>query len=132
MSFWAGVVRAVHLLVVLIVIISPFYAEQLSLTTYVIMVPFLVLHWLSNNNVCVLTLMERKLRKTAGQELNGDDNELFLGSIISPVYDVHNIFPDLSKTIYIGTLLLWLLAVSRLGNLYMTKGFEAMLMPVID
>lgn len=130
MSFWAGVVRAIHLFFVLVVVISPFYAEQLSLTTYVVLLPFVVLHWVSADNTCILTAMERKLRLNAGEECSSDD-DLFIGSLISPVYDVHKHLPQLSDLIYIGTLLLWLFAAFRLRELYLTNGIGALLTPAM-
>jgi hypothetical protein len=128
MSFWAGVVRAIHLIVVLVIIISPFYAEQLSLTSYVILLPFIVIHWITSNNICILTLIEQKLRKRAGEPVCNDD-DLFIGSIITPVYDVHNRLPSLSKLIYIGTGLLWLIALIRLQHLYSVKGIAPLFQP---
>jgi len=126
MSLWVNIVRAIHLVIVLGMVIAPFYSERMNLALYVIIVPMIVLHWVTSDNTCVLTLIEKRLRQEAGEKCDSD-SDLFIGSLVSPVYDVHKSLPKFSDMIYILTLLLWLYAVFRLTRLYQGGGLVAII-----
>lgn len=81
---WAICVKIIHTLFVAFVLLAPFSNIELLLTYHFIIVPFLWMHWLTNNDVCALTLIESKLR---GIE---DTSDTFIGSIINPIYKIQN------------------------------------------
>lgn len=76
------VVKAIHLLFVLFVILTPFFGNEILLTYHMVLVPFVMLHWLTNNDTCALTLFESKLTGL-------DENDTFTGRIIKPIYNAH-------------------------------------------
>ena len=98
---WALFVKIIHLLFVLYVIIAPFSGKCEVITMHAIIVPFLFLHWLTNNDTCALTEIEKFLCN------KNDNEETFIGSIVSPVYKVD------SNDIKILTLLLWVFSLSQ-------------------
>jgi hypothetical protein len=140
--FWAGAVRIIHIAVILAVLLGPFYATGVNLTLYAIMIPFIVLHWYTNSNVCALTTLERYLRRSKVQS-SGDaiasvppDEEAqeaiecFTCDLIEPVYDVHKGMPGFSSNgIYMITLILWLIAAFKIRNSYQSGGIMALLEP---
>ena len=64
------------------------------------MVFSIMFHWITNNDSCMLTLLESKLR-------NKKSNETFMGRLISPVYKVS------SFQIRLATLALFLFALYK-------------------
>lgn len=72
-------ISILHVLFVLWMLLTPFFGGLDQLLLYCIIVPFLVAHWLLNNDQCALTLLEQWLR---GVELH----ESFIHKIVSPVY----------------------------------------------
>jgi len=76
-----------------------------------------MLHWLLNNNICALTLMEQKLReKINGRPVNKD--ECFTAKIIEPIYDFKNNYKERAKFIYGITTGLWVLSIYKLIKKY--------------
>jgi hypothetical protein len=103
---WPNFVRFVHGIFVLFILLAPFSNVELLLTYHFIIVPFLWMHWYTNNDVCALTLIESKLR---GIE---NTSETYLGSIINPIYQIQN------KDMYIITGILFLITTYNLHYTY--------------
>lgn len=95
------IIFIIHLLVVVSVVTIPFFGTQYWLQQYTIFVPFMVLHWVMNNDKCLLTLLESQIRGTS-------ENETFFGRIFKPIYNVKD------KDIYIVTFILFCCALLRL------------------
>jgi hypothetical protein len=106
-------ISVIHLFVVLFVVLTPFFGNNYVLLIHAIMIPFIILHWIANDNSCILTTIEMQLRKQLyGNEINKSD--CLTCNIISPIYDVTNNYEEYSLIIYVVTLLLWATAVSKL------------------
>lgn len=56
-------ITVLHLIIVLFIIITPFTNSNYLLLLYVITVPFIILHWVMNNNTCSLTVAEKYIRQ---------------------------------------------------------------------
>ena len=52
-----------HVLLVCFVVISPFISSNYILFMHSFVVPFIMMHWIMNNDTCALTIMEKKLRQ---------------------------------------------------------------------
>ena len=76
------VVKAIHALVVAWAVIAPFSKWKHLRLTYVIFAPFLMLHWLLNNDTCALTTIECALRGL------DDCSDSFVHKIVSPIYKI--------------------------------------------
>jgi hypothetical protein len=95
-------ITVLHLIIVLFIIITPFLNSNYLLTLHVITVPFIIFHWIINNNTCSLTVAEKLIRKkTYGDILN--DNDCFTYNLIAPIYDFNKNYEDFSKFIYFFT-----------------------------
>jgi hypothetical protein len=128
-SVWADIVKAVHAALVIYIVGAPFICSNFMLTFYVVVVPFIVVHWITNNNKCILTVMEKKLREANGDKCDSHE-DTFLGKLITPVYDVHkHSSKAVSKAIYVGTFLLWGFACYRLLKTYQHEGYVALFLP---
>ena len=107
-------INIIHLMVILIILIVPFSGSNYYLFSYIILVPFIILHWVLNNNSCCLTLMEQRIReRITGEPIN--THETYMHKLIGPIYDFKKDNNDLSFYIYTASIILWL---SACGGLY--------------
>ena len=82
MNISANIISLLHILVVLFVINVPLVVDNpFFLMYYCFIVFFIMLHWHYNNDTCILTVIESKLR---GKK----DNDTYFGKLIKPIYSV--------------------------------------------
>lgn len=105
----ANIIRVLHFLLVVFIIGTPFFGEPHLMTYHFIIVPFIVLHWITNQSVCALTEMEKMVRGT------DCDEETFFGQLVGPVYKFKT---QREENLFVWTLMgtLWLMTVFRLQN----------------
>jgi len=82
-------------------------------------VPLLILHWICNNNICALTLIEKKIRRDIYKEK--DDENCFTCKLIEPIYDFKKNYKEYTIALYIITISLWLISSGKLYYKYSTK-----------
>ena len=73
-----------------------------------------MLHWITNDNKCVLTVIEKHYKEKIYNK-KFDDDEIFFYKLISPIYDFNKNNDDYSILIYMGTIILWCISVIRLS-----------------
>lgn len=111
MSIILNLVKLIHFLLILFVIAVPFWGTNYLLIIHFIIVPFIMLHWIVNDNTCCLTVLEKLLSK--------DKNyKGVLAQIIEPVYDFKKDYQHYSTLIYIIAILLWGITTYKLYNRY--------------
>lgn len=109
-------IQLLHILYILFVVITPFTNNIFFLSMHLIFIPFMMLHWICNENTCALTLMEQTMRyKMYGTT---DKNMCFTAKLIEPVYDFKKNHDEFSTAIYLLTIILWLITVRNLYNKY--------------
>jgi hypothetical protein len=79
-----------------------------------------MLHWLVNDNTCVLSTLEHKIREKFNGGIKIDKNECFTAKLINPIYDFKENNKDYSSLIYILTTGLWLTSIGKLYHRYCT------------
>lgn len=119
----ADLVFLLHLCFVLFVLVGPFIENDQVLLLHAIVVPSLLLHWATNQDICALTLLESHLR---GVKMS----ETFLDRLVGHVYR----FPGEAKISSYAipiTLGLWIITLTKLHNrkvierLFFRKGTDA-------
>ena len=75
-------------------------------------VPFMIFHWICNNNLCALTLIEKGIRKFIYGKVKSED--CITCKIIEPVYDFKKNNSKYASIIYLVTISIWLLTVGKL------------------
>lgn len=95
-----------HLLFILFITITPFTNNIILLQYHLVIIPFLMIHWILNNDNCFFSTLESLL---TGKPVN----ETFIGRIVKPIYNVQN------KHIWIITILLYLVTIIKLIMLIM-------------
>jgi hypothetical protein len=107
-------INIIHIIFILLIIIIPFSSSNYLLIMYILLVPFIILHWVLNENTCCLTVLEQNIRnKTTGLKINKKDT--YIHKLIAPIYDLKKNNQNLSTYIYTITIILWLLSC---GGLY--------------
>lgn len=103
--YWEKIVKFLHTVFIIFILIAPFTNIELLLSYHFIIIPFLWMHWITNNDICALTVIESKI---TGKEMDST----YMASIINPIYQIKN------KDFYIITAILFLITSYRLYNKY--------------
>lgn len=111
-NFIANFIWVVHIIIILFVVCVPFTNSNYFLLLHAIFVPFMMLHWVTNNNTCCLTVTEKFLRNV---KTDKDAQECFTCKLIEPIYDFKKNHEAQSAIIYVITIILWIISVSKLG-----------------
>jgi hypothetical protein len=106
-------ITILHILVVMFVILIPFSNSNYLLLLHSTIVPFIIFHWIVNNNTCILTNIEHYLReKITGQKV--DSNDTFMGRLINPIYDFKKNNETQKYFIYSATIFLLLITLYKI------------------
>jgi hypothetical protein len=115
-SILLKIITLLHIFFVAFVVATPFTNSNYFLFVHAIFIPFLILHWICNDNTCILTIVERKLRKEIYGENAEDD--CITCKLIEPVYDFRKNYDEFTKIIYAITITLWLVSICKLYYKY--------------
>lgn len=108
-------INIIHLIVIIFVLATPFSNSNYLMLLHIIVVPFIIIHWILNNNTCCLTVMERCIREsTMGTKINVED--CFTYQIVAPIYDFSKEHETFATIIYILTISVWLISVYNISN----------------
>jgi hypothetical protein len=102
-----NIIKVIHSLVFLFVILTPFFGDDYFLSMHLLIIPFILLHWATNQSVCALTEMEKLVTgKTC-------DEETFFGKVVGPVYKFKT---HREENIFVWTMMitLWVITFVRL------------------
>lgn len=102
----------VHFIVVCCVVLIPFFGNNYFLFLHAICTPFMMFHWIMNDDTCFLSVMEMELRKKMGLPI--DKKECFTCQLIEPIYNFKANNEEWSAYIYIITTGLWFVTIYKL------------------
>lgn len=103
----------IHVMFLLFMIGVPFIPGIIHywLLMHSMLAPFIMIHWLLNDNTCFFTMVERYIRR----EYFGQDKvECFTCRIVNPIYDFKNNHYEFRKLLYVTTIILWIISTCRL------------------
>lgn len=101
-KIFASIIFILHILFLLFMLIAPFTNNISTLILYAVIVPCLWIHWWTNNDICALTLLEKKIRGVS-------DKNSFMYNLVSPVYKA-----NIDKISHIYLTITWLWVLFRL------------------
>lgn len=110
----------VHLCMVILVMAIPFTNSPYFLLLHSVFIPFMILHWVTNNNTCVLTTAEKYFKNVKTKE---DEEDCFTCKLIYPIFDFKKNHVDMSKMIYCITIGMWLISVGKIAFKYNSGEF---------
>lgn len=99
-------VGILHCAFVGFMVLAPFATDRAWVAAHALVTPFLWLHWLLNDDSCVLTLVEARLRGV-------DDHDSFFYKVVSPVYKVRD--EDVRVASWYASAALWAVTLARLA-----------------
>ena len=118
----AIVIQIIHILVILFIFLTPFFESEYMLTLHMVIIPFIMLHWFTNQTVCALTEFEKIIRGEVS------DDATFFGQLMTPIYKSESFIGRLvgpfhtfkdedeeKRTVWIGLTLLWIITLLRLA-----------------
>jgi hypothetical protein len=110
------IISIIHLAFIFFVIGTPFLTNiNAFLLLHSVVVPFMMGHWLTNNNMCTLTAIEKYIRiQVYGPMANDKLDNCFTCRLIEPVYDFDKNFDKFQKILYMITIFLWSVSVYKL------------------
>lgn len=106
-------VKLFHAATVAFIVCVPFTNKTDLLKLHAIALPVIILHWILNNNICCLTLIEQSMRNSMYGN-NASEQQTFIGQFIEPIYDFKMNNEDMSSLIYGITITLWLISIYKL------------------
>ena len=107
---------ALHALLVLFLITIPFTNITPLVFLHALIIPFILLHWVINDNTCALTIMEFKIREI----INGgpvDRSQCFMARLMDRVYDFKKNNHSRRHFLYFSMILLWSISCYKLLKL---------------
>jgi hypothetical protein len=117
----AWIIRLIHTLILIFIGTAPFFGGEYFLSIHFLVIPFIMLHWVTNQTVCALTEMEKLVRGTR------DDEQTFFGQIFTPIYKSETFIGKLVRPVFefkdaeteelvvwVGITLLWVITLIRL------------------
>ena len=106
-----------HFVFILFMVVTPFIGNNYFLLLHAIVTPFIIFHWIINDNTCILTLIEKSIRKKIYGTIP-DSDDCISYKLIAPVYDFKKNNTDMSTVIYIITIGLLSVSVGKLYSRY--------------
>jgi len=97
----ADIIKILHAAFVILNVVAPFSDSQDLLRYHVVVMPFLYLHWITNDDTCALTLLETHLRGCPNRES-------FFHNLVSPVYKFRA-----TTIVWLFSLALWIVSMVR-------------------
>lgn len=113
MYFVIKFIQTIHLLLIFFILFAPFSKNKKIIELHLFIIPILIFHWITNNNMCSLTVIEKVLSRNTGYH----ENEFFISKIINPVFDFSKNYEKLSIIIYLVTITLWIISLKKYYSL---------------
>lgn len=118
--FLKFIIRIIHIIIRAFILLAPFTNNQYILSIHAIFIPFVMLHWATNQQVCALTEIEKFFTKKEGCETFFGklftpiyENESFVSKIFKPIYEIKD-KEDEKLFVWGGLLFLWLITLHKL------------------
>ena len=117
----AGTIRIIHILVRIFILATPFFGGDYLLSLHFLIIPFIMLHWITNQSVCALTEMEKLVRGGCeskdtffGQVMDPIyQSESFVGRLVAPFYTFEDKETE-TLAVWVGLTGLWLITLYKL------------------
>lgn len=108
-----SIITLLHILFIIFVVGAPFTNMNYFIFMHALLVPFMVLHWFCNDNTCVLTVVEKYLRKRI-QKDKYKEEDCITCKLINPIYDFKKNNKKHTRLIYSICFLVWIISATKL------------------
>jgi hypothetical protein len=108
-KFLLYLIIVLHTLLVLFIVTIPFFGKNYLLFLHGLVGLAIIIHWITNNNICSLTILEYKIREIiTGKPVERKD--CFMARLIDPIYDFKN--NNYSRRVFLYVILIGLTLLS--------------------
>ena len=101
----ADIVKLTHTIMILFIILGPFYKNPLLIILHIVSCLCLLMHWYANSDICCLTIVESKLR-------NVEQVDTIVYKFIQPIYNISEL--EFNKIIWLYTTLVVIISIYKL------------------
>ena len=115
-------IQFIHVLVRIFLVATPCLGDEYFLSMHAITIPFVMLHWATNQTVCALTEMEKLVSGNKEEDTFFGQifvpiykNESFVGTILKPMYTVRDKDEE-KRLVWVGLSMLWFITLYRLSK----------------
>ena len=116
------IIQIIHIIVRIFLVATPFLGDEYLLSIHALTIPFVMLHWVTNQTVCALTELEKFVSGNKEDDTFFGQifvpiykNESFVGKILEPIYTVKNKEEE-KRLVWIGMTMIWLITLCRLSQ----------------
>ena len=103
----------VHVIMIVFMLFVPFVRSNYLLFLHFILVPLMVAHWFLNDNICIITTIEKKLRYMVYRNEN-IFSDCVTCRIIDPIFNYQDDHKDRGNIAYLIMGSLWLFSFCHL------------------
>jgi hypothetical protein len=109
-----AIFKILHIIFFTFVILGPFTNSNYILLLHSIFIPFLLVHWVFNDNTCAITTVEKIIKKSIKKEKYDKEKDCLTCKLINPVFDFRKNNMSRTTFIYTITIVLWLITIISL------------------
>lgn len=109
-----AIFKILHIIFFTFVILGPFTNSNYILLLHFIFIPFLLVHWVFNDNTCAITTVEKIIKKSIKKEKYDKEKDCLTCKLINPVFDFRKNNMSRTTFIYTITIVLWLITIISL------------------
>lgn len=105
-------IKIIHILLILLLFYIPFFSKNKDLNIlYCIIIPFIVMHWILKQNICVCTILEKRIFNY----FNINSKYYFMHKLFNGIYDATNNLHQISLIfLYIFIFSLWIICFNKI------------------
>lgn len=110
-------IKLAHFVLLVFILVTPFINIPYLSMLHILVIPSILLHWILNNNICSLTVMEKFIRNKISkgkEEIKNED--CFTCRLIGDVYDFKKNHSQYTLFLYSTMLALWIINVCKVCN----------------
>ncbi len=119
------VITIIHYIYVIFILAAPITNNSFLLLLHSIFVPFMIFHWILNNDTCFLTILESYIRNSADgnktfdiEQLMKKKEDCFTYKLVGPIFNFKEDNEQFSTFIYTVVLGLWGVSLYKLYKKY--------------
>lgn len=111
------IIFVIHIFILSFLIFAPFLSGNYIKLIHFIVIPFIIIHWVTGDRSCSLVLIETKIREMCDKKVERED--CYASHFIDPIYRFPETYKQFSSIIYIVTIVLWSMSTSTLACNYL-------------
>ena len=110
----ADIIHLIHYLLVIFILSGWLFSANIILTSHVILIPIIILHWKTNRGRCILTEIEGALRRVEKKIDKKNEQESFVKKFLAKFFDPLPSDEKIKAAIYISIWSSWTISLLKI------------------